>query len=467
MYSIILPDLLFHEQKDNIRHTSFVFNPFINGLRQSTRGLPGGGKNIIEMLREEYIAGVSDPYSFDFINNRNIWESGLYKFCQQMPKGGDLHVHADALLPVSGQIAFMADHDELKICTNGEDFGKIIYSSDDSNVPAGFKTMKECLASGLTEKDFINAWTMAGCPSGTRLWDWFQGIFDKNLLLLGDDLLVEDYYTRAFTYYCENGIEIIHCRQLFFGNNDDALKKGKALYRAMNNVRKKYPGLIVRLVGCGLKDPETVIYNDILLDNALYVHENLKDGNADFLAAIDLVNEEDISLPLESFRELLSNAKNKHSRINITLHCGESNKPDNREIASALSLGATHLGHGYNLYRYPELLQQVSHEGICLEVCPVSNIELGLCPDCRNHPAKDYFRQGVHMVLSSDDPTFLEHTALVDDFFAAIVAWDLTTEEVMTLCKNSIKYSYLSNKEKTEALASWNEKWNQLVFLWH
>ena len=37
-------------------------------------------------------------------------QSSLYRMCQAMPKGADLHVHCDAMLPIVEQIKFVSDH---------------------------------------------------------------------------------------------------------------------------------------------------------------------------------------------------------------------------------------------------------------------------------------------------------------------------------------------------------------------
>lgn len=71
---------------------------------------------------------------------------------------------------------------------------------------------------------------------------------------------------------------------------------------------------------------------------------------------------------------------------------------------------------------HPELKHIIKDKDICLEVCPVSNQSLGFCDDLRQHPANDYLREGIPMVLCSDDPTYQENNSLTDDFFMAILA---------------------------------------------
>ena len=75
----------------------------------------------------------------------------------------------------------------------------------------------------------------------------------------------------------------------------------------------------------------------MLIDNAVYVSLNLKDtvaGLKDFLVGLDLVNEEDLSVRLTDFKELLANARKQNPNLHLTLHAGESLKSDNVEISS-------------------------------------------------------------------------------------------------------------------------------------
>lgn len=70
---------------------------------------------------------------------------------------------------------------------------------------------------------------------------------------------------------------------------------------------------------------------------------------------------------------------------------------------------------------------------------------------------------GVPVVLASDDPAYQEHTMLVDDFFAAIICWDLNLAEVKQLCINSINYSGVDDMQKKALMSAWEEEWNTFV----
>ena len=191
----------------------------------------------------------------------------------------------------------------------------------------------------------------------------------------------------------------------------------------------------------------------------LTILEDTVAGLKDFLVGLDLVNEEDLSVRLTEFQELLAKARTQNPNLHLTLHAGESLKSDNVEISSALSLGAERIGHGFNLYKYPDVLAQVKQKGIALEVCPISNHYLGYAADLTQHPAKDYIRQGVSVVLCDDDPAYLEGNPYVDDVFAAVVAWNLSLDELEQLFRSSITKSFLTEDLKQQHLASFEKRW--------
>lgn len=112
---------------------------------------------------------------------------------------------------------------------------------------------------------------------------------------------------------------------------------------------------------------------------------------------------------------------------------------------------------------YVSLMDRIKNDDICLEICPVSNQILEYAKDLRQHPAVAYMRNGIAITLCSDDPAYQSHTALVDDYFAAIVCWDLSIAEVKQLSYNAIYYSGLSEDKKAQAIEDWNKRWDNFV----
>lgn len=91
--------------------------------------------------------------------------------------------------------------------------------------------------------------------------------------------------------------------------------------------------------------------------------------------------------------------------LGLTAHAGEIAGPESVR-ATLAAFQPTRIGHGVRSAEDAELVRQLAGEGVTLEVCPSSNLALGLFPDLAAHPADDLRRQGVQLCLSTDDPAF-------------------------------------------------------------
>lgn len=67
------------------------------------------------------------------------------------------------------------------------------------------------------------------------------------------------------------------------------------------------------------------------------------------------------------------------------------------------------------------------------------------------------------VVLASYNPSYQEHVVLSDDFFEAVVVFDLGLDELKQLCKNSIVYSGLDESQKNKMLEDWQIAWDEFI----
>ena len=69
----------------------------------------------------------------------------------------------------------------------------------------------------------------------------------------------------------------------------------------------------------------------------------------------------------------------------------------------------------------------------------------------------------IPIVLCSDDGLLMSRAPMVDDFYAAILCWDLNLGDIKAICRNSIRYSGLSDMEIERLMKTWEFKWNEFV----
>ncbi len=425
----------------------------------------------LSALRQEYLSGYNGTvqYTIPTLTDKNIRWSRLYRFCSRMPKGGDLHVHDMALLPAYELIQLLETCHEFCINTDRRSFDLITVSPNE-NVPVGYMRFDEAMQTGYYSTDeLIENWTAVGHrKSDLGIWAYFEELFNKHAVLSGNVTFAKKYYDYTFRYYCKHNIMHVEIHIMLTDSTDESAEYIKAVREAYYNVKKDFPYFTVKMIGAGVKaDSNDIAFTKKCFLNASYVQETVKDESgktpSDFLIGFDLVNEEDTSLPLHAFAPMLLKVKKQYPNMKLYIHGGESLDAKNDNLIDAYLLGVSRVGHGLNLHRYPDLHARYIRSEICLEVCPISNRTLKYTRDMRNHPATEYLRSGIPMALCSDDPAYMEHETLTDDFFAAIVAWNTGIADIKQLGINSIIYSGLSDEEKYISLKAYNGSWNEFV----
>ncbi|MGH1367029.1 MAG: adenosine deaminase [Maritimibacter sp.] len=110
-----------------------------------------------------------------------------------------------------------------------------------------------------------------------------------------------------------------------------------------------------------------------------------------------------------------------------TAHAGEWGGPQSvRDVIDHLKV--ERIGHGVRAIEDPKLVEFLAASGIVLEVCPGSNLALGVYPDWAAHPIEKLRNAGVRVTVSTDDPPFF-HTTMTREYEALerSFGWDLDT----------------------------------------
>ena len=114
----------------------------------------------------------------------------------------------------------------------------------------------------------------------------------------------------------------------------------------------------------------------------------------------------------------------REAGLGITAHAGEWRGPEHIR-ATLAALNPSRIGHGVRAIEDLALVDELAERGTVLEVCPGSNIALGLYPDWRKHPIGQLFDRGVKVTVSTDDPPFFHTTMSREwDRLAEALDWD-------------------------------------------
>jgi adenosine deaminase len=137
-------------------------------------------------------------------------------------------------------------------------------------------------------------------------------------------------------------------------------------------------------------------------------------------------------------------------------HGGELRGPDN--VRTCLDeLHADRLGHGVRVAEDPWLLERVAKEEVALEVCPVSNVALGVYTDLSSVPLPTLLEAGATVALGADDP-LLFGSRLTGQYATMRAAHDLSDVTLADLAAMSIRASRAPDETKAALLrevAAW------------
>ena len=120
-------------------------------------------------------------------------------------------------------------------------------------------------------------------------------------------------------------------------------------------------------------------------------------------------------------------------------HGGELRGPDH--IRTCLDeLHADRLGHGVRAAEDPEVLKRVVEDDVPLEVCPVSNVALGVYTDLTSVPLPTLLEAGATVALGADDP-LLFGSRLAGQYATMRAAHDLDDATLAELARMSVRAS--------------------------
>ena len=98
-------------------------------------------------------------------------------------------------------------------------------------------------------------------------------------------------------------------------------------------------------------------------------------------------------------------------------HAGESAGAES--VRGALeTLGADRIRHGVRAIEDSGLVAELAGRGTVLDVCPISNLRLGIVRSLEEHPLPQLVAAGIRCTISTDDPAIFD-TDLTRDYEAA------------------------------------------------
>ncbi len=120
-------------------------------------------------------------------------------------------------------------------------------------------------------------------------------------------------------------------------------------------------------------------------------------------------------------------------------HGGELAGPDSVRVCLD-ELHATRIGHGVAAAKDPDLTRQIAAAGVTLEVCPTSNVALGVAARPADVPLRELLDAGISIALGADDPLLFGHR-LIAQYELARDAQGLSDAGLAELARMSVRGS--------------------------
>jgi adenosine deaminase len=126
--------------------------------------------------------------------------------------------------------------------------------------------------------------------------------------------------------------------------------------------------------------------------------------------------------------------------LHRTVHAGESSGPEG--VWDALEyLHAERIDHGVRAIEDADLVQELARRKITLNICPTSNVDLGLYPDLSSHPIERLRQAGVPVTINTDDPALMG-TDLTSEYLAVATTFGWDESTLRAVAQNSLHASF-------------------------
>lgn len=141
----------------------------------------------------------------------------------------------------------------------------------------------------------------------------------------------------------------------------------------------------------------------------------------------------------------------------VTAHAGEAAGPDSLREVMAL-LAPARIGHGVRAIESEDLLAEIKARNLHLEVCPSSNIQVGVFGDYADHPIDHLSRRGLSLSINTDARTVAPLTLSLE-YRRLSAAFGWQTGEFLAHNLEALRHAFLPEEAKAGLGARLIEGW--------
>lgn len=162
------------------------------------------------------------------------------------------------------------------------------------------------------------------------------------------------------------------------------------------------------------------------------------------VAALDIAGDE-AGFPIDAHLRAFQYAIERN--IPRTAHAGEARGP--RSVWETLEhFKPSRIGHGVRSLEDPALMQHLQREQIHLEVCPTSNVRIGLYESYEKHPVDRLRRSGLSVGINTDGRT-LVNVSLGEEYRSLQEVFEWSPGDFLQCNANALRAAFIPEDVRT------------------
>ncbi|HBI21025.1 MAG TPA: adenosine deaminase [Legionella sp.] len=256
-----------------------------------------------------------------------------------------------------------------------------------------------------------------------------------------------DYYDITFDYLRANALEnTVYVEMMYSPDHAEqvsgvpSIEHLHAIQQAIDDAEAQF-GIIGRIIITAVRH--------FGVDASIRVAEQAAKESVPCATGFGLGGDE-INFPPKLFKTAYQIAA--ESGLYCTVHAGEF-APASGMIEAIEHLPIQRIGHGVQVIHSPDTMALLKERNIALEICPSSNIQLGLFPDMEHHPFPQLLAAGIRVSLNSDDPPFMS-TTLANEYARVQAAYQYSDAVMESITTMAIDAAFVDDatKQKLHAM---------------
>ena len=279
-----------------------------------------------------------------------------------------------------------------------------------------------------------------GCSYLSRDFMHFLQVYDTVAAFIKTP---QDYYDITFDYLRANALEnTIYVEMMYSPDHAEqvsgipSIEHLHAIQHAIDDAKAQFD-IVGRIIITAVRHFGS--------DAAIRVAKNAANESVPCVTGFGLGGDE-YNFPPKLFKKAYQIAAD--AGLFCTVHAGEF-APASGMLEAMEHLPIQRIGHGVQAIHSPETIALLKERNIALEICPSSNVFLGLFNDINSHPFPQLLASGLNVSLNSDDPPFFS-TTLATEYARAQEAYQYSDAKMESITRMAIDSAFVDEATRAE-----------------